>query len=55
MEGNHHYYDEDFFKKWGWISCYECDTIFYDIEKLIEHQEKIGPAGCYPCDKYERK
>jgi len=40
MGENHHYYDEDFFKKYGWVSCYECDTIFYDIEKLIEHQEE---------------
>ena len=39
----HHHYDEDFFKKWGWVSCYECDEIFYIIEELIEHQTK--------CDK----
>ena len=34
------YYDEEFFKKYGWVSCYECDTIFYDIEELVEHQEE---------------
>jgi len=43
MKENHHYYDEDFFKIWGWISCYECDKIFYNVEKLIEHQKE--------CDK----
>ena len=39
----HHYYDEDFFKIWGWGICYECDKIFYNIEELVEHQEE--------CDK----
>tara|TARA_Y100000310_G_scaffold298908_1_gene333288 strand:+ start:510 stop:659 length:150 start_codon:yes stop_codon:yes gene_type:complete len=40
MKDFHQYYDEDFFKKWGWVSCYECDEIFYIIEELIEHQEE---------------
>ena len=55
MEEIHHYYDEDFFKKYGWVSCYECDKIFYDVDELIEHQEKIGPKGCYPCNKPKEK
>ena len=43
MKDFHHHYDEDFFKKYNWVSCYECDKIFYDIEELVEHQER--------CDK----
>jgi len=37
------YYCREFFEMHGWVSCYECDKIFYDIEKLVEHQER--------CDK----
>lgn len=33
-------YDEIFFEKWGWASCFECDIIFEDLEKLAEHQDK---------------
>ena len=36
----HQQYDEDFFKKYGWVCCYECDKIFFVIEELIEHQEE---------------
>ena len=31
-------YDKDFWEKYGWISCFECDIIFTDLEKLFEHQ-----------------
>ena len=43
MSDSHQFYDEEFFRKYGWCSCYECDEIYYDIDKLIEHQER--------CDK----
>ena len=32
------YYDKDFWEENGWVSCFECDIIFYDLEKLFEHQ-----------------
>jgi len=32
------YYDKDFLEENGWVSCFECDIIFYDLEKLYEHQ-----------------
>ena len=32
------YYDKDFWEEEGWVSCFECDIIFYDLEKLYEHQ-----------------
>ena len=32
------YYDKDFWEKYGWVSCFECDKIFEDLEKLFEHQ-----------------
>ena len=32
------YYCKDFWEKNGWASCFECDIIFYDLEKLYEHQ-----------------
>ena len=41
----HHYYDEDFFKKYGWVSCCECDEVFYDIDKLIEHEKMCDCFG----------
>ncbi len=41
------YYCEDFFDMYGWVSCYECDIIFYDIDKLIEHQKE--------CDKPKKE
>ncbi len=33
-------YDEDFWEENGWVSCFECDIIFYDLEELFEHQMK---------------
>jgi len=33
------YYDKDFWEKNKWVSCFECDEIFEDLEKLFEHQE----------------
>ena len=33
------YYDKDFWEKYGWVSCFECDKIFEDLEKLFEHQD----------------
>ena len=47
MAEDHQYYDDDFFKLEGWVSCYECDIIFYDIDKLIEHQKE--------CDKPKKE
>ena len=47
MEDLHHSYDEDFFKEYGWVSCYECDTIFYVIDELVEHQRE--------CDKLKEQ
>ena len=41
----HHYYDEDFFKKYGWVSCYECDEVFYVIEELVEHEKTCDCFG----------
>ena len=32
-------YDKEFWEKHGWVSCFECDEIFEDLEKLFEHQE----------------
>jgi len=29
------YYDKDFWEKYGWISCFECDEIFEDLEELF--------------------
>jgi|TARA_B100001964_G_C14021031_1_gene503849 hypothetical protein len=34
------YYCEDFFDMYGWVSCYECDIIFTNIEELTKHQEE---------------
>ena len=33
------YYDKDFWEEEGWVSCFECDIIFTDLEKLFEHQK----------------
>ena len=33
------YYDKDFWEKNEWVSCFECDIIFTDLEKLFEHQK----------------
>ncbi len=43
----HQRYDAEFFKEYGWCSCYECDIIFYDIDELIAHQKE--------CDKPTKK
>jgi len=32
------YYNKDFWEEEGWVSCFECDIIFTDLEKLFEHQ-----------------
>ena len=32
-------YDKEFWEKHGWVSCFECDIIFEDLEKLYEHQD----------------
>ena len=32
------YYCKDFWEEEGGVSCFECDIIFYDLEKLYEHQ-----------------
>ena len=32
------YYDKDFWEENGWASCFECDEIFENLEKLFEHQ-----------------
>ncbi len=34
------YYDEDFFKQFGYVSCFECDETFSDISELDLHQKK---------------
>ena len=36
---NEEYYEKSFWKENGWASCFECDEIFEDLEKLFEHQE----------------
>jgi len=33
------YYNKDFWKTNGWASCFECDTIFEDLEELSDHQD----------------
>jgi hypothetical protein len=32
------YYDKEFFKEHGWVTCFECDKIFENLEELFEHQ-----------------
>ena len=32
-------YDKDFWEKYGWASCFECDKIFTDLEELFKHQK----------------
>ena len=36
---NEEYYEKSFWKEYGWASCFECDKIFEDLEKLFEHRE----------------
>ena len=33
-------YDIDFYKKYGFASCFECDETFTDLDELAEHQEE---------------
>jgi len=33
-------HDHEFYFKYGFVSCYECDEIFVDIQKLEEHIEE---------------
>ena len=33
-------YDKDFYKKYGYASCFECDKTFTDLDELAEHQEE---------------
>ena len=33
------YHDNEFWEENGWVSCFECDKIFEDLEKLYEHQD----------------
>ena len=42
------YYDEKFYLEYGWAACYECDEMFYDLEKLDEHQKKCDDV--HPID-----
>jgi hypothetical protein len=32
--------EQEFFKEYGFMSCYECDKIFLTKEKLDEHLEE---------------
>ena len=31
-------YDKDFYEKYGFVSCFECDETFTDLDELAEHQ-----------------
>jgi len=33
-------YDDDFYKKYGFASCFECDKAFNNLDELAEHQEE---------------
>ena len=33
-------YDKEFYNKYGYACCFECDKIFTDLNKLAVHQEK---------------
>jgi len=33
------FFNEEFFNKYGFVSCYECDEIAYSKEELYEHIE----------------
>ncbi|RZD41570.1 MAG: hypothetical protein CXT73_04725 [Methanobacteriota archaeon] len=33
-------YDKNFYKKYGFASCFECDKTFTDLDELAEHQEE---------------
>ena len=30
--------EQDFYKKWGFASCFECDETFTDLDELEKHQ-----------------
>ena len=33
-------YDKDLYEKYGFVSCFECDETFTDLDELAKHQEK---------------
>ena len=33
-------YDKDFYEKYGFVSCFECDRTFTDLDELAKHQEE---------------
>ena len=33
-------YDKDFYEKYGFVSCFECDETFTELDELAKHQEK---------------
>ena len=33
-------YDKDFYEKYCFVSCFECDETFTDLDELAKHQEK---------------
>lgn len=35
---HYNFYSKKFYEEHGWASCFECDQIFYDIDKLKKHQ-----------------
>ena len=45
------YYDKNFWEKYGWVSCFECDIIFTDLEKLFEHQKIHADEEKIPTSK----
>ena len=45
MSNSHLFYDEEFFRKYGWCSCFECDEVFYNMDELIEHEKTCDCFG----------
>ena len=33
-------YNKDFYEKYGFVSCFECDRTFTDLDELAKHQEE---------------
>jgi hypothetical protein len=33
-------FNQDFYCEYGFVSCFECDETFTDIEELKEHEKK---------------
>ena len=33
-------YDRNFYKKYGFASCFECDETFTNLDELAKHQEE---------------